>query len=192
MRVQGFWKIFAPLCFTPRHVKEGVHFTFRHVFLASCWVGACYSAVNLGLYSCSRLNMSLQNVRGSVIAARSLTTPFLFLGGGGLKAVCPWLGWHLLFQHVVYRGEAEITFEKVLHGISPCTRVVRSWLSFIWSQNYPRFRGNPLIGLYFWAIWIQSAPIFLSVPAVCSCWVRAVLLNIANETIAPGMTKSAS
>jgi hypothetical protein len=124
--------------FTPRHIKEGIHFTFRHIFLASWWVGACCSAVNIGLYSCSGLNMSLQNVRGSVITARSLTTPY------------PWLGWHLLFQHVVYRGEAEISFEKVLHGdVSPCSRIVRSWLSFMWSQNYQRFRGNPLIGLYF-------------------------------------------
>jgi hypothetical protein len=81
MCVQGFWKICAPLCFTPRHIKEGIHFTFRHIFLVCCWVGPCCSAVNIGLYSCSGLNMSSQNVRGSVITARTLTTPYLFWRG---------------------------------------------------------------------------------------------------------------
>lgn len=72
----------APLCFTPRHIKEGLRFTFWHIFLASCWVvhvvlqliSDCMYVVDFVL---------LQNVRGSVIAARSLTTPYLL---GGLKA----------------------------------------------------------------------------------------------------------
>jgi len=69
MCVQGFWKIYAPLCFTPRQIKEGIHFTFRHIFLASCWVGAvvlqlmsdCFHVVDLTCYRTS-VGQSLQLV----------------------------------------------------------------------------------------------------------------------------------
>jgi hypothetical protein len=177
---------FVHLCISLRVTLRKVYTC--HIFLASWWVGACCSAIYIGLYSCSGLNMSLQNVRGSVITARSVTTPYLFWGR--LKAVSPWLGWHLLFQHVFffYRGGAEISFQKVLHGdISPCSRVVRSWLSFMWSQNYPRFRGNLLLSHL---NPIRTFTPYLFKPILMlSFWVfqrrvRAVL-RIVNETITP-------
>jgi hypothetical protein len=164
-----------------------------HIFLASWWLGARCSAIYIGLYSCGGLNMSLQNVRGSVITAHSLTTPYLFWGR--LKAVSPWLGWHVLFQHVVYRGGAEINFEKVLHGdISPCSRVVRSRLSFMWSQNYPRFRGNLLLS-HLNPIRTFTPDLFKPI-LMLSFWVfqrrvRAVL-RIVNEIITPSMIRSTS
>jgi hypothetical protein len=122
-----------------------------------------------------------------VITARILTTPYLFCGS--LKAVSSWLGWHLLFQHVVYRGGAEISFEKVLHGdISPCSRVVRSWLSFMWSQNYPRFRGNLILNPIRTYTPYLFKPILMLSSWVFQRWVCAVL-HIVNETIAPSMMK---
>ena len=76
------------MCFTLRHIKEGICFIVRHIsFLASWWVGTRFSAIDIGLYSRGELNMCLQNVRGSIITARSLIIRHLSLLSGVLGGV---------------------------------------------------------------------------------------------------------
>jgi hypothetical protein len=169
------------MCFTLRHIKEGICFIVRHIsFLASWWVGTRFSAIDIGLYSRGGLNMSLQNVRGSIITARSLIIRHLSLLSGVLKAVDIWLGWHLLFQHVICRGGTELCFEKVLRG-DATWRCFRLWSRVvrIWSENYPVRTFTPYL---FKPILMLSSQVF---QLVSSLLCVLCFLYFLNDSITP-------